>query len=210
MYGLVIGIGIFISILFAEKLVKDAGLNEKVLWKSAFWMILFGIIGARIYHVIDYWDVYAINPSKILALQEGGMGIFGGIIAGLLALIIYTSKLKEPVWKWLDIVGVVAPLGQSIGRWGNYFNNELMPYSIYESLLNLTLFLMLLKLKNKIKESSGIIFSIYLLGYGTIRLFLENIRINSWEINGINVAQGISILAITLSIVIMLKRSNET
>jgi prolipoprotein diacylglyceryltransferase len=209
MYGLLIALGILVAVLTAEQLAKKDGLGEKTLWNGAFWAVLAGIIGARIYHIIDYWNYYSLDPNKIISIWDGGMGILGGITAGTAALVIYLLKEKEHALKWLDIAGTVLPIGQSIGRWGNYFNNELIPYSIYESLLDLTLFIILLNIRRKFSHISGIAFSAYLLGYGLIRLFLENIRIRSWEINGINIAQSISVIAIFLGIIIISKKLYE-
>ena len=158
MYGLTITTGLFLSLLLAEQIIqqnKDFKKDDKnILWEGFLYMVVCGIIGARLYHVIDYWEIYKDYPFKIIQLWHGGLGIFGAIAGGLIAAIFYLKKKKQTVLKWLDIAGIVTPLGQAIGRWGNVFNKELLPYSIYESAFNLILFLLLFLLLNVLPNTS--------------------------------------------------------
>jgi phosphatidylglycerol:prolipoprotein diacylglycerol transferase len=140
------------------------------------------------------------------------MGIWGGIFGGTLGAITYLKIKGEKIFPWLDIISVVTPLGQSVGRWGNFFNKEIFglpttlpwgiyiepekrpveflnyskfhPLFIYESILNFILFLFLLILYKKTNEKtpSGTFLCIYLISYSTIRFFLEFLRINPWKI----------------------------
>jgi phosphatidylglycerol---prolipoprotein diacylglyceryl transferase len=224
MYGLTISFAIIVCLLLAEKLAKKEGADTKFLWGAAFWVILSGVAGARLYHVIDFWKVYSAQPLLILTTWHGGMGILGAIFGGLIGFLIYSrvspafvrtdqtfpysgKDRLSPTLLWLDIVGLVLPLGQAIGRWGNYFNQELLPYAYYESAANFGLFLVLLGLKGRYSKKGALFFS-YLIGYSIIRFVLEGIRVNAWEIYGLNVARIISALTIVISLWVIKKRLN--
>ena len=193
MYGLIITLAIFVAVILAEKDVERNGLNKDIYWQTIFWTILLGIIGARAYHVIDHWELYSKNLVSILYVWQGGLGIYGALLLGSVTATVLLKRSGQNIREWLDIFAKVLPLGQAIGRWGNYFNNEHMPYAIYESIANLGLFFILTKLSKK-DLRPGIIFTSYLTGYATIRFFLEPIRANSWTIANLNVAQVVSIL----------------
>lgn len=133
LYGLMIGLGVLAGTWVASK-------KDQKIWDSLVWVIGGGIIGARLYHVIDLWGYYREHLSQIPAVWQGGMGIYGGILGGILGLWIYTRRREEPnllFLKLLDAGAVGLPLGQAIARWGNYFNQELygrptsLPWGIY-------------------------------------------------------------------------------
>lgn len=224
LYGFIISFSIFVAVLLAEKLAKDARKDPDVGWGAAFWVILGGLVGARLYHVVDFLPYYLQNPVKIVHFWEGGLGILGGVAGGILGLSLFLKSKKEPLLEWLDIAGVVTPLAQSIGRWGNFANQEVyglpskLPWAIYikpnnrlnafksyerfhplflyESVLNLILFLALFFLFKKKGLKSGVVFYLYLFGYSIIRFFLEFLRADSWRVYGFNVAQVITLLII--------------
>lgn len=237
LYGIIISIAIFVSLKVAESLVEKK--DEETLWGLSFWTVLLGIVGARIYHVLDYFNYYSQNPIKIFELWNGGLGIWGAIAGGALGATIYLKIRREKTLPWLDVLAVVVPLGQAIGRWGNFFNKEIfgyhttLPWGIYvdplkkpegfinnerfhpiffyESVLNIFLFAFLFSRykKSHNKYQTGVFTAIYLAGYSVIRFFLEFLRLNPWKITvssnlSLNVAQGVSILVLTLSIVFML------
>jgi len=209
-YGLTISTAVLISILVAKSLVNKK--NEDTFWGIAVWTLIFGILGARIYHVADYIEYYSKFPIEILKIWEGGMGIWGAIAGGILGISIYLRTKSEKILPWLDIISVAMPLGQAIGRWGNFFNKEIfglptkLPWGIYipqanrpekyfsyerfhplffyESILNIFLFFILFKVyKSKSKKwPAGIFLSIYLSEYSIIRFFLEFLRIDPWKI----------------------------
>jgi len=201
MYGLLIGIGILASVLTAERLAKSREMNLEIFWGVVFWTLVLGIIGARAYHVLDYWEIYSAAPISALFVWNGGLGIFGAIMAGLAAAVVFLRSRGEPLLPWLDIFLASLPLGQGIGRWGNYFNRELLPYSIYESAANLALFAFLFLIFKKHPKPGKITF-LYFLGYGAIRFFLEPFRANynPWQISGFNVAQTISLILVFTAI----------
>lgn len=208
MYGILITFGAILALLISEKLITKKGMSVPLFWQASFWTILFGIIGARLYHVIDYWEIYSKNLPLIFAIWNGGLGIFGALLGGFLAFYIFVTNKKQKALPWLDVIAIPLPLAQAIGRWGNYFNGELIPYALYESGANILLFVGLLVI-NKRTQKPGLAFIAYLIGYSSIRLLLEPLRTNSWEIAGLNVAQGISILLLVVSIYLLNKWKKE-
>ncbi len=194
MYGPLIALAILIATLTAEQLARIKKLNTELIWQALIWVIVAGVVGARLYHVVDYWDYYIQNPLQIVQIHKGGLGIFGAFIAGSIALIIFLKIKTQDVLDWLNVFAVVLPLGQAIGRWGNYFNKELygrgpIPFFAAESFLNLILFCVLFVNFRKQSEKS---LALYLIGYGIIRFLLEFWRQDSWRIDSINIAQIIS------------------
>ncbi len=202
MYGPLITLAILFSLFFSERLIKLKGLNIEIFWQVAFWAILFGIIGARLYHVIDYWQLYSTNLLLIPQIWNGGLGIFGALIGGGAAAIVVLKSQKQNVWQWLNIISLPVPLSQAIGRLGNYFNNEIMPYAIYEAVADLMLFFALFYL---FKKSKAPLFLLYIIGYSSIRFLLEPLKTDSWTVAGLNVAQIVSILLILISGGVLLK-----
>lgn len=210
MYGILISISILLCILLGRYLAKKANLNIEIIWALAFWTIIGGVLGARIYHVATDLPYYLQSPIKVFFIWNGGLGIFGAIAGGLLASAIFLASKKQLLQPWLNILGVITPLGQSIGRWGNYFNNELWgkvsltidlaptcnpfrpfeakfcairyPVFLYESISTFLLFLLLLYLY--VKKSSRHIFSFYIMGYSIIRFFMEFFKDNTAYLNG--------------------------
>ena len=210
LYGIIISIAIFTSVKTAERIIEKS--EEETLWGLSLWAIISGIIGARLYHVLDYLDFYLKNPVKIFYIWDGGLGILGAIAGGAVGIAIYLKINGKKVLPWLDVVSVVMPLGQSIGRWGNFFNKEIFgkptalpwgiyispnkrppgflqnekfhPLFIYESIFNLILFIFLYKTYRKKHNElkSGVFTSLYLIGYSVIRFSLEFLRIDPWAI----------------------------
>ncbi|MCX6816430.1 MAG: prolipoprotein diacylglyceryl transferase [Candidatus Beckwithbacteria bacterium] len=117
LYGLMMVLGILAGAGVASK-------KDKKIWDSLLWVVGGGIIGARIYHVIDLWGYYQQHLSEIPAVWHGGLGIFGGILGGVIGLGLY-ARNKQNFLKLLDAGAVGLPLGQAIGRLGNWFNQEL-------------------------------------------------------------------------------------
>lgn len=174
MYGIIISLGILASLLTAERLAKKRGMNLDLFWGSSLWLIIGGVAGARIYYVIEHWDVFSQHPITALFIHRGGLGIFGAVLGGALSLLIYFRTKKRHFLDFLDLSAVVIPLGQAIGRWGNFVNKELFgpptdlpwgmfvppqhrpamyryndvfhPLFLYESLLDILLFFALLLL----------------------------------------------------------------
>lgn len=123
-YGVIIGSGILIALALAVYEAKRTGQNPEHYVDIALFGVIFSVIGARLYYVLFSWELYAHAPLKIFALREGGLAIYGGIIAGILTVIVYTKKKKLNFGLVADTAAPSLLLGQIIGRWGNFFNRE--------------------------------------------------------------------------------------
>jgi phosphatidylglycerol:prolipoprotein diacylglycerol transferase len=124
-YGLFVVLGILAALTVSLKLAKKFGLSPNKIFDLSFWMIIAGIIGARVYHVIVNWNYYGQNLSSVYKVWEGGLAIHGGLIGGLLVLLYFCWKEKVNFWLAAAVFAPGIALGQAIGRWGNYFNQEL-------------------------------------------------------------------------------------
>ncbi|MBD5472229.1 MAG: prolipoprotein diacylglyceryl transferase [Lachnospiraceae bacterium] len=124
LYGVIIGIGVVAGIMMAARWAKVTGQDPEVYWDFAIYAVIFSIIGARIYYVIFEWDNYKNNLLSILNLREGGLAIYGGVIAAFTTLFIYAKLKKQNAFRMADtgVLGLI--LGQAIGRWGNFTNRE--------------------------------------------------------------------------------------
>lgn len=215
LYGLLIVAGIIASLLVAQRL-KPQSIKNIDLFNILPYILLSAVIGARFYHVIDFFSYYFQNPLQILYVWQGGLGILGAILGGIVGLFIYARKEKlngKQRVALLNLASLVMPLGQAVGRLGNYFNQELygkptqLPWGIYinpenrvmkfnkfshfhplffyESLFNLIVFVFFIWILKykKTKISSGIYFYLYLLFYSFARFMLDFLRVRNWEIS---------------------------
>lgn len=123
-YSFMIMMGIIVAFIVALFEEKRKGFPKDFVIDLGFYLILFGILGARIYYVLFNLDYYLANPSQILAVWNGGLAIHGGIIAGAITLIIFCLKKKINILKTMDLVVPSLIIAQGIGRWGNFFNGE--------------------------------------------------------------------------------------
>lgn len=124
LYGVIIGIGVLCGVLMAAYIAKKENLDPELIWDFAIYAIIFSIIGARIYYVIFQWDMYKDNLINIFNLRNGGLAIYGAVIAAFITLWIY-CRIKK--YSFLQIADICVPglvLGQVIGRWGNFTNRE--------------------------------------------------------------------------------------
>ena len=221
-YGILISLAILFCIFIAENLAKD---DKDFVWKLAPWTIISGLFGARIYHVLSSLEYYSSNPFQMFYIWNGGLGIWGAIFGGFLGTIIFLKKSRENVWPWLDIFAVTVPLGQAIGRWGNYFNQEIYgtvttlpwgiyinsvkhhPLFLYESVLDILNFsiLFLLYKKTKLKTFPGFFTFLFLLNYSAIRFFMEFLRQDPWLLGELNVSLLIPILLFMTALFCLVK-----
>lgn len=123
-YGIIIALAMLIGISLATKEAQKLGLEEDTMVDMALWAIPIGFIGARLYYVLFKWDYYIQNPSEIIAIWNGGIAIYGGLIAGGLAVYWFARRKKMTLTLLLDILAPSVLLAQSIGRWGNFINQE--------------------------------------------------------------------------------------
>ncbi|MCL5986960.1 MAG: prolipoprotein diacylglyceryl transferase [Actinobacteria bacterium] len=141
-YGILISVSIVLGVLLAWHITKRKNQNTDHLLNLTLFGIIASIIGARLYYVLFQWDYYRGHPIDIIATWKGGLAIHGGIIGGVLAIVIYSAVKKLKPWVWLDILAPALALGQAIGRWGNFFNQEAfgtptdLPWGIYISPAN--------------------------------------------------------------------------
>ena len=124
LYGVVIAIGMILGLTLSSNIAGRTGQDPDTIWDLAASLIIFSIIGARIYYVIFMWDFYKDNPMQIFNLRGGGLAIYGGIIAGVITLFVYCRRKGKSFPLVLDTVIYGLLVGQILGRWGNFFNRE--------------------------------------------------------------------------------------
>jgi len=199
LYGLLIGVAVVVGVSIAEYIDRRVS-------KAFPWVVAGGLVGARVYHLIDYSDYYLANLEQIVAIWNGGLGIWGGVIGGAIALIVYQrlNMIKEG-WRMVGAIAIALPISQAIGRVGNYLNGEFtnqvgwLSWWGIEAGLNLILFGILWRLHKRGLSSQRIVGS-YFVGYGSIRFWLEFWRNDSWKLGELGVAQWISIISIVIGL----------
>ncbi|MBU1200413.1 prolipoprotein diacylglyceryl transferase [Patescibacteria group bacterium] len=212
-YGFLIGVAILSALQVSIVYAKRVGIKKELIEKAFWWVLVGGIIGARAYHVVDLWqEYYRFNYLKSLFLWEGGLGIWGAIIGGIVGLLLFCRLNKKGFSKLIDIAVIGVPLGQAIGRLGNWVNGELYgkngePLFAWEAGLNLLLFIFLWRIGKK-EKATGKIAGSYLIGYGLIRILLENLRPEEiiWKWQGVPVAIIFGIFAVFIGGTILRKR----
>lgn len=226
-YAIIITFGIITAMWISYINAKKINLNTDTFMDSFFYMILFGIIGARIYYVIFNFDLYKDNLISILNLREGGIAIYGAIIFGALSMFIYTKVKKQQFFDYTDCITPALALAQAIGRWGNFVNQEAYGYEtnslfamtiikngeaisvhptfLYESVLNFAIFIVLIVFLNKFRKNTGEVTAIYGILYGIGRFFIEGMRTDSLYIGNFRVSQIVSILFIIIGIILLIK-----
>ncbi len=206
LYGVCVLLGFFVWVLVTARLWQRGG-GDGI---EAAWACLLAapvaFIGARLYHVITDYGVYSANPTGIFDVAQGGLSIFGAVAGGIFALVFYANVRGWPIATFLDCAIVGIPLAQAIGRWGNYFNQELFgrptdlpwglhvdeafrpygyatyeqfhPVFLYESVLDIGVFIALGLLWRPLHERfrPGCIVGAYLILYGVVRVLMELLR----------------------------------
>ena len=220
-YGMIIACGMILGLCIAMWVAKKTNQNPDQYFDVALYAIPIALIGARAYYVIFSWDQYKDNLIHILYFREGGLAIFGGVIAAVITFYVYVKIKKQNFWLMADTACVGLVLGQIIGRWGNFFNREEMmehlqtidgvqyiqvhPTFLYENLWNIGVLLLLL-LFTKHKKFDGEIFLLYLAGYGIGRFWIEGLRTDQLLLPGIKlpVSQVLSAVVAIVSIAVIL------
>ena len=228
-YGVLISAGVLAGIFVALKEAERTGFKEDDLIDFLLYAIPAGIVGARIYYVIFSWDYYRQNLSQIINIRNGGLAIHGGIIAGVITGILFCKKRRINVLELLDLVMPSLALGQSIGRWGNFINQEahggptdlpwgilvdgrkVHPTFLYESIMNILIFIFLVWFRKHKKASHGQILGLYLILYSAGRFLIEGLRTDSLMFAGMRIAQLISLASILIgaALLIYVKRKSE-
>jgi len=245
-YALIILAGALLGAWLASVEAKRRGKDGNLVWDILPWLLVGGIIGARLWHVFTpsasnvamglTTKYYLTHPLQILMIWNGGLGIPGAVIGGALALWIYCRATKQKFLEWADIIAPGLLIGQAIGRWGNFINQELygspsnLPWAItidpryrlpgfetvakyhplflYESVLNLLAAGILLYVGRKYKNKlyRGDIFLLYLVLYPVIRFALEYLRLDPSPVAGININQTVMGIVAVFSITILIIR----
>lgn len=245
-YGLIIMLGVIAAVKLAIRLGKKRGITEDAYWDMVPWMLVLGILGARLWHVLMpsvssglSFGWYLQHPGEILAVWNGGLGIPGGVIGGVFGIWLFCRRRKISFADMMDSVAPALPLGQAIGRWGNFINQELygrpttLPWAItidpayrvpayaeyaayhplflYESLYNLLLSFCLWRLDQAetVKLKKGSLFLIYLIAYPTARFFLEFLRLDTAQVGGINMNQLVMAVTAVTSAVCLIRRESK-
>jgi phosphatidylglycerol:prolipoprotein diacylglycerol transferase len=246
-YGILIMLGAIAAAFLAEREARRRKLNSEIVWDGLIWVLIGGIIGARLWHIftpppsmmiLDTATGKLINPYfvhgmpqilDILAIWKGGLGIPGAVIGGALALYLFCRNRKMSFMLWADIAAPGVALAQGIGRWGNFFNQELygkpttLPWAIkidplyrvpgyeqfttfhplflYESIWNLLNMGLLLWLERRYagKLKEGDLFLTYLIGYPFGRFFLEFLKVDAPRFGTININQTFMLIVILVS-----------
>jgi len=235
-YALMLLLGCVGGALLAHWQLKRRGMNPEHAWNILALGVVLGLIGARLYHVIDLWDHYSQHLTEIPAIWRGGQGIYGAVVGAILAVLIYARLRKLPILLLLDIGAPSMLLGQAIGRWGNFFNQELYgpptdlpwglpiapehrlpgyelythfhPLFLYESLLSFIGVAVLLWIGGRFPHRlrPGDIILGYGIWYPLERFFLEFLRIEPWTVAGVATAQWISGAAILVCGILLIWR----
>lgn len=218
-YGILIALGVVIGTVLALREAKRRGLNEDTLLDFLLFAIPGAIVGARIYYVVFSWDFYKNNPTEILNLRGGGLAIHGAVIAGVIIALIFSKIRKINFWVIADIVAPSLILGQAIGRWGNFANQEahggptnlpwgilidgvkVHPTFLYESIWNFFVFLFLMWYRKRAK-AEGEVFLLYIILYSLARGLIEGLRTDSLMWGQFRVAQLISAATIIVGIMV--------
>ncbi len=236
-YSVAILLGLLIGGTLALKEAKKWSISEDFMINLFFYLIPFAVVGARLYFVIFNIDSYKNNPLDMLKIWEGGLAIHGAIVAGLLFIIIYSKKHKVKTQRLLDIIVVGMLIGQAIGRWGNFFNQEAYgspttltflknifvpnfiiegmningvyyhPTFLYESLWCLIGFVLILFIRRYKYTKIGQPTAFYLTWYGIGRFFIESLRTDSLKFANFKVAQIVSILMVLVGIVLYISKN---
>ncbi|MBT4210141.1 MAG: prolipoprotein diacylglyceryl transferase [Candidatus Komeilibacteria bacterium] len=229
-YGLILVLAIIIATLVARQyFLKKSIIKASQFEDLVFYLIIISLIGARFGHVVFFnFSYYLQNPIDVFKVWHGGLSIQGALLFGFLTVVFWAHRNKINFWKLTDGIVLALPLGQAIGRWGNYFNQELFggptnawwgipiafanrvegyrnfiyfhPTFFYESILNIILFIVLYTISKKFKLKIGVLTLTYFIGYGLIRFFMEFVRIDDTLIlAGLRLPQLISALLILAS-----------
>ncbi|MDQ1440609.1 MAG: hypothetical protein QOG97_837 [Acidimicrobiaceae bacterium] len=235
MYGFLIVAGVFAAVWLSDRRWRARGGEAGTFSAIALWGVPGGLIGARIYHVVTDYELYTHHPFDALKIWQGGLGIWGGIAGGTLAAWIYVRRHDLDFPAIMDAVAPALPLAQAIGRWGNYFNQELFgrpttlpwglkidavnrpaafaqsatfhPTFLYESLWDLAVVLLVLWIEKHVRLRKGYLFAVYVALYTFGRFFTEYMRIDfAHKILGLRINDWISVIIFVVATTLVLRK----
>ena len=231
-HGLFIVIAIIAAVWLSSRLCVRAGLSADQLFSIAIWAVPGGVIGARLVHVIDYWDVYIARPATIFALWEGGLAIWGAILGGIITTIVYAWVRRFSIAAYMDQIAPGLILAQAIGRIGDIINGEHfsaltnLPWAVvythpdspafgrlpshpavaYEMLLDLLILGILFRMWGKLRPD-GALFLVYLILYSVGRFFLSFLRLDSNTVFlWLNQPQWICLIVLAVAVPLLVYR----
>jgi prolipoprotein diacylglyceryl transferase len=222
MYGVILAVGVLVAVYVAEQRWRRRGYPRDGIYDISFWVVIWGVVGARLYHVITDYQRFDDDPWRAFQIWRGGLSIWGAVIAGALAVVVICRRRHLPTLVVMDCMAPGIVLAQAIGRWGNYFNQELFgkpstlpwaleiapqhrpagyvqyatfqPTFLYESLACLAIFGILLLVEHRARLRLGQTFALYVVLYTFARFWFENMRIDSaHEIAGMRVNAWVAI-----------------
>lgn len=246
-YGIILMLGVVAGGFVARRLLDEMGEEDPdLVWDALVWVLILGVVGARLYHVFTPSQsllargidtrYYLTHPLDLIAAWNGGLGMPGAIVGGLVGLLIFSRRHGVQFTRFLDAFGPGTALGQAIGRWGNFVNQELygppssLPWAIridpvnrlagyeafetfhplflYESIWNFANLVFLVAIWRRYRRQlmSGDLFLIYLITYPVGRFLLEFLRIDYVPMFGINFNQGLMLLVALASGAFLLYR----
>jgi prolipoprotein diacylglyceryl transferase len=206
MYGVLLAVGVVVAVFVAERRWRRRGYGSPGIADVAFWVVVWGVIGARAYHVVTDYQRFDDDPLRAFQIWKGGLSIWGAVIAGAIAVVVITRRRHMPTLVVMDCMAPGIILAQAIGRWGNWFNQELFgkpttlpwgleislehrplayqqdttfhPTFLYESLYCLAILGLLLLAEKKLPLKQGQTFALYVILYTFGRFWFENLRID--------------------------------
>ena len=229
MYGLILAVGVLVGVSVAEHRWRSRGYPKDGIYDISFWVVIWGVIGARLYHVVTDYELFEHDPWRAFQIWRGGLGIWGAVIGGAIAVIVITRRRHLPTLVVMDCMAPGIVLAQAIGRWGNYFNQELFgkpstlpwaleiapshrpvgyvqyatfqPTFLYESLACLAIAGILLLVERRAQLKTGQTFALYVALYTFARFWFENMRIDfAHKVLGLRVNAWMSIIICLLGI----------
>ena len=222
-YSFLIVLGAAAAIILAHRESIRSGLGKDTIVDLALWLIPIGIIGARLYYVVFSWSSFRHDLLSVFRIWEGGLAIYGAVIAGLIVLLVFSRRRRIPSLLLCDIISPGLVLAQGIGRWGNYFNMEayglqvsnpslcFFPLAVeipsaaglswhlatffYESVWDLGVFVFLISARHTRLRRQGDVFFFYAFLYASGRLVIEDLRLDSlYSFSSVRISQLISVL----------------
>lgn len=232
-YGLMIALGVAAAVWWSNRRWQARGGSPETISAIAVWAVPAGVVGARLYHVITDNQRFRGRWLDAFKIWEGGLGIWGGIAAGVLIGVFVARRRGEDVPALLDVVAPAIPLAQAIGRIGNWFNQELFgrpttlpwglqidaanrpegfeqfstfhPTFLYEALWNLVVVALVLVAERRLRLRPGRLFAVYVAGYTFMRFWIEGLRIDpANRIGGFRVNEWVSLVLFVIALVVVL------
>ena len=227
-HGFFAFMGVVAAVFLVGRWAPRLGIDSDVAYATAVWAIIGGVVGARIVHVVDRWDLYSGNPVEVFAIWNGGIALFGAIIGGFLTGAVYARLQGYPIGRLADLAAPALLIAQSIGRIGDVINGEHVskatnawygfvyshpdsrsnqvhgdlashPVMIYEMLWNTAVLALIWYLRGRIKPD-GMLFALYISLYSFGRFFITFLREDKIWVIGLQEAHLISILVIVIAV----------